>query len=96
MKEEHIAFIIKETAKAVIELHRNHYMHRDIRASNILITSEGEIKLCDFGLSREVNSTFGKRGTCIGSPCWMSPEIVTAQDSRKKHITALYFFGGDG
>lgn len=84
MKEEHIAFMLREAAKAVMELNRNHFIHRDVRGSNILITKNGEIKLCDFGLTREVDSTFGKRGTCIGSPSWMAPELVTAQDARKK------------
>ncbi|CAD7079978.1 unnamed protein product [Hermetia illucens] len=86
MKEEHIAFMLREAAKAVMELNRNHFIHRDVRGSNILITKNGEIKLCDFGLTREVDSTFGKRGTCIGSPSWMAPELVTAQDARTHEV----------
>ncbi|XP_055376536.1 neither inactivation nor afterpotential protein C [Condylostylus longicornis] len=86
MKEEHIAFILKETAKAAIELNRNHFIHRDIRGSNILLTKNGEVKLSDFGLTREVDSTFGKTGTCIGSPCWMAPEIVTAPEKKETEI----------
>ncbi|CAD6997565.1 unnamed protein product [Ceratitis capitata] len=78
MREEHIAYIIRETCRGAIELNRNHVIHRDIKGDNILLTKDGRVKLCDFGLSREVDSTFGKRGTCIGSPCWMAPEVVTA------------------
>lgn len=83
MREEHIAYIIRETCRGAIELNRNHIIHRDIRGDNILLTKDGRVKLCDFGLSREVDSTFGKRGTCIGSPCWMAPEIVTAMNASK-------------
>ena len=85
MREEHIAFIIRETCRGAIELNRNHVLHRDIRGDNILLTRDGRVKLCDFGLSRQVDSTFDKRGTCIGSPCWMAPETVMAMDASKKY-----------
>ncbi|XP_067622470.1 neither inactivation nor afterpotential protein C isoform X4 [Eurosta solidaginis] len=88
MREEHIAYIIRETCRGAIELNRNHVIHRDIRGDNILLTKEGRVKLCDFGLSREVDSTFGKRGTCIGSPCWMAPEVVTSMNAREPQITS--------
>lgn len=81
MREEHIAYIIRETCRAAVELNRNHVLHRDIRGDNILLTKQGNVKLCDFGLSRQVDSTLGKRGTCIGSPCWMAPEVVMAQEA---------------
>lgn len=77
--EEHIAFILRETASALAHLHKNHYVHRDVRGSNIMLTSEGEVKLCDFGLTKSTGSTLGKRGTCIGSPCWMAPEMFASQ-----------------
>ncbi|KAL1124362.1 hypothetical protein AAG570_000991, partial [Ranatra chinensis] len=78
MSEIHIAFILKETIKALMFLHENHVIHRDVKGSNILLTSNGEVKLVDFGLSRELASTFGKKKTSLGTPCWMAPEVVTA------------------
>ncbi|XP_037816478.1 neither inactivation nor afterpotential protein C [Lucilia sericata] len=87
LREEHISYIIRETCRGAIELNRNHVLHRDIRGDNILLTRDGRVKLCDFGLSRQVESTFGKRGTCIGSPCWMAPETVLAMESRDPEIT---------
>lgn len=54
-------------------------MHRDIQASNIVLTKEGEVKLVDFGLSRAIRSEMGKRKTCIGSPCYMAPELVMSR-----------------
>lgn len=83
ISEEHIAYIIRETATALVNLHKNHYVHRDVRGSNILLTSEGEVKLCDFGLTKSLGSTFGKRSTCIGSPCWMAPEMFVAAPTKK-------------
>nr|XP_022914379.1 neither inactivation nor afterpotential protein C [Onthophagus taurus] len=78
MSEEQIAFALKETVKAIVYLHKNHIMHRDIRGSNILMTYEGEIKIIDFGLSRHLNSTLDKTDTCLGSPNWMAPEVVSS------------------
>lgn len=83
VSEEQIAYILRETAKAVLHLHENNVIHRDIRGSNILMTSDGSIKLCDFGLSRDTKTTNGKRSTCIGSPSWMAPEIVASSKSEK-------------
>lgn len=35
-------------------MHKMHYIHRDIKPDNILINSDGHLKLTDFGLSKEV------------------------------------------
>lgn len=39
---------------AIDEMHRMHYIHRDIKPDNILINADGHLKLTDFGLSKEV------------------------------------------
>lgn len=75
ISEEHIAYILREAAKGLVELHKQNFVHRDVRGSNILLTTEGEVKLCDFGLTKSTGSASGKRSTCIGSPCWMAPEM---------------------
>lgn len=83
VSEEHIAFMLRETCKALVFLHKNHAIHRDVRGNNILITAEGEIKLCDFGLSRDLKTTLGRRSTVIGSPCWMAPEVFTTSKPKR-------------
>ncbi|KOB75911.1 putative myosin [Operophtera brumata] len=80
MSEEYIAYILKYTIKALVYLHDNKVMHRNIRCSNILITKDGEVKLSDFGLSCKLNGTLDKSKTNIGSPSWMAPEVVTCGD----------------
>lgn len=66
--------------QALVYLHENKVMHRNIRCSNILITKDGEVKISDFGLSCKLGGTLGKRHTSIGSPSWMAPEIVSGAD----------------
>ncbi|KAJ8920812.1 hypothetical protein NQ315_004953 [Exocentrus adspersus] len=80
--EEHIAYILKEVTKAIIYLHENKVVHRDVRGSNILLTREGEVKLCDFGLSRKLRSKDQKLFTRLGSCCWMAPELASANQSK--------------
>uniref|UniRef100_A0A8D8MFI7 Neither inactivation nor afterpotential protein C n=1 Tax=Cacopsylla melanoneura TaxID=428564 RepID=A0A8D8MFI7_9HEMI len=76
LSEQHIAFILKEIITGMVFLHINHVMHRDLRGSNILLTKDGEVKIVDFGLSRETTNTFDKKKTYLGSPSWMAPEIM--------------------
>ncbi|XP_063838956.1 neither inactivation nor afterpotential protein C [Ostrinia nubilalis] len=80
MSEEHIAYILKYTIKALVYLHENKVIHRNVRCSNILITKDGEVKLTDFGLSSKLNGTLDKSNTNVGSPSWMAPEVVTCGD----------------
>lgn len=81
--EEQIAYILRETVSALVHLHKNHFVHRDVQGSNILLTAEGEVKVCDFGLTAPTGSTMGKRGTCIGSPNFMAPEMFGNSSSRR-------------
>ncbi|CRK93540.1 CLUMA_CG007073, isoform A [Clunio marinus] len=86
ISEEHIAYILSETAKGLLHLHENHVIHRDVRGSNILMANDGSIKLCDFGLARDLNSNNGKRSTFIGSPNWMAPEVVASSKRDKNSV----------
>ena len=41
--------------QALVHLHENHVMHRDVRGSNLLLNANGAVKLVDYGLARLVS-----------------------------------------
>lgn len=54
-------------------LHEQGVVHRDVKAANVLITDQGEIKLADFGVATKVLS---QHHSVVGTPNWMAPETV--------------------
>ncbi|OAA65999.1 map kinase kinase [Niveomyces insectorum RCEF 264] len=59
-------------------LHSKKIIHRDIKPSNILLCRNGEVKLCDFGVSGDFG-TKGEANTFIGTSYYMAPERITGQ-----------------
>ncbi|XP_005088929.1 cyclin-dependent kinase 13 [Aplysia californica] len=52
LHEEHIASFMKQLLQGLQYCHRKHFLHRDIKCSNILLNNRGQIKLGDLGLAR--------------------------------------------
>lgn len=59
LTEIHVKFIVYQLFRALKYIHSAELLHRDIKPSNILIDDNCHIKLCDFGLCRSVDETFG-------------------------------------
>lgn len=72
-----------QIARAVHYIHERKIVHRDLKAQNVLLTKRGLIKVCDFGISKVLEETSGGSAglasTCIGTPYYLSPEIVEAK-----------------
>ena len=60
-------------------------IHRDVKPHNIIITSSGEIKLCDFGLTSSHETAVQESRNILGTPFYLSPEMIQTdiyQDNR--------------
>ena len=71
--EPHILYILHETLLGLKYMHENGQIHRDIKAGNILLDGNGDVKVADFGVSgwlEQAGSQQDRAKTFVGTPCW--------------------------
>uniref|UniRef100_A0A8D0C611 non-specific serine/threonine protein kinase n=1 Tax=Salvator merianae TaxID=96440 RepID=A0A8D0C611_SALMN len=106
MSELIIAYILHEALMGLQHLHENKTIHRDVKGNNILLTTEGGVKLVDFGVSAQLTSSCLRRNTSVGTPFWMAPEVIACEqqldssydarcDAWSLGITAIELGDGD-
>uniref|UniRef100_A0A671S1P9 non-specific serine/threonine protein kinase n=1 Tax=Sinocyclocheilus anshuiensis TaxID=1608454 RepID=A0A671S1P9_9TELE len=98
LEEPQIRVICKQMLEALQYLHSMKIIHRDLKAGNILLTLDGDIKLADFGVSAKNTKTLQRRDSFIGTPYWMAPEVVMCETMKdapydyKADIWSLGFY----
>ncbi|XP_041808252.1 serine/threonine-protein kinase 10 [Chelmon rostratus] len=79
LTEPQIKVVCRQMLEALIYLHSMKIIHRDLKAGNILLMLDGDIKLADFGVSAKNTKTLQRRDSFIGTPYWMAPEVVMCE-----------------
>jgi len=93
--EQRAKFYAAEIASAIAYLHSQNIIYRDLKPENLLLDSDGHIKLTDFGLCKEnIGDASGKRteadapmksttSTFCGTPEYLAPEVLRKQPYTK-------------
>jgi serine/threonine protein kinase len=84
--------ITRQVAEGLTEAHAREIVHRDIKSANIFITSDGLVKILDFGLAKLAGQTLlTKTGTTLGTAGYMSPELARGEATDQR--TDLWCLG---
>jgi MAP/microtubule affinity-regulating kinase len=78
LSEPMAKFIFKQIIEALDYIHSKGIVHRDIKLDNILIDLQNNIKICDFGVSRQIKKGDVMHDQC-GTPAYIAPEILRNQ-----------------
>jgi serine/threonine-protein kinase len=74
---DEIADLIAQIGEALDYAHRKGIIHRDIKPANIILTTDGKVKITDFGIAKVASSNLTTTGQFLGTPNYMSPEQVS-------------------
>jgi serine/threonine protein kinase len=74
---DEIADLIAQIGEALDYAHRKGIIHRDVKPANIILTTDGKVKITDFGIAKVASSNLTTTGQFLGTPNYMSPEQVS-------------------
>ncbi|KAJ1936131.1 serine/threonine protein kinase, CMGC, CDC2/CDK sub, partial [Linderina pennispora] len=91
LKIEHIKLYLKQLLEGTAYLHASKVMHRDMKASNLLVNNEGTLYIADFGLARTFNLDDKKDMTkCVVTRWYRPPELLLGE---RRYTTAIDMWG---
>ena len=72
----HVKSLMKQLLLGVSYLHENWILHRDLKTSNLLISKDGVLKICDFGMARNFSDPLGSYTPLVVTLWYRSPELL--------------------
>jgi serine/threonine protein kinase len=96
LNEEYKIQLVRKIAGGMCHLHKHNIVHRDLAARNILLTSEGDPKISDFGMSRFLQETEGQTASNFGPIRWMAPESIGQHKYSKQSDVWMFGIVGEG
>lgn len=80
LAQPQLAAVADGVAAALEAAHQTGIIHRDIKPSNVLVGESSQVKLSDFGISRNTaEPTITRRGIMLGTPAFVAPEIASGE-----------------
>lgn len=76
LTEDQVLNYFTQICLAIKHLHDRKILHRDLKSQNIFLTKSGIVKLGDFGIAKVLSHTKENVQTIVGTPYYLSPEIV--------------------
>jgi tRNA A-37 threonylcarbamoyl transferase component Bud32 len=83
LSEHEAKFYIAEIVLGLEYLHKLGIIYRDLKPANILLDSEGHVRIADFGLAKTFDEKVESVSTVVGSPAYISPEIICHENLTK-------------
>ena len=80
-----VAGVLEGILSALDHAENHHIVHRDLKPENVMVTSEGRVKITDFGIAKatgkaQTSSVLTAAGSTVGTPYYMAPEQAMGQD----------------
>lgn len=77
--EQYILDMFTQLCLGMKHVHDRKIIHRDLKGANVFLTKKGVLKIGDFGIAKVLSHTIQKARTMVGTPYYLSPEIVQSK-----------------